>query len=77
MALERQVGDGIDAALAADLFIPAGITERKEHFRKSSEEQEILDSPCCKYISFNRGDSTRAGDMTLIQCILNIGWDDS
>lgn len=58
MALERQVGDGIDATLAADLFIPAGITEKKEHFRKCSTGQEILYSSCCKYISF-----------TLIKCM--------
>lgn len=30
VALERQVGDGIDAAFAADLLVPARITEREK-----------------------------------------------
>lgn len=42
MALERQVGDSIDATFAADLLVPAGATERRrKYFRRSSTEQKI------------------------------------
>lgn len=47
VALERQVGDGVDAALAADLFVPGGVTERRgKYFRKSQRGgRPVHDAP--------------------------------